>query len=70
MTQSKNYKTPYQERKEARELAIYNKYIKLTEDPHNSRTKVRDALMAEFNIGSQSTFYSMIERVAERLSVQ
>lgn len=66
----KVYKTPYQERKEARELAIYNEYMTLTQNPVNSRTKVRDSIMDKYNIGSQSTFYAIIDRVSERLSQQ
>ena len=63
------FKTPYQEKKEARELQIYNDYQKATADPSASRTAVRDYLMQKYNIGSTATFYAILERTEKRLAL-
>lgn len=69
MTTKKTFKTPYQEKKEARELQIYNEYQKETVDPSASRTAVRDHLMQKYTIGSTATFYAILERTEKRLAL-
>lgn len=69
MKMKKTFKTPYQEKKEAKENQIYNEYLKAVADPSASRTAVRDFLMEKHNIGSTATFYAILERVKTRISL-
>lgn len=61
------FKSAYQQEREARDLAIYNEYNRLTAIEGQSKTLVAEHLMKEYNIHSLGTIYLIRKRVAERL---
>lgn len=64
------FKTPCQEEREARDLAIYNEYIEMTSVDGQSKTLVIEHLMKKYGIHSQATVYVIRRRVEERLKNQ
>ena len=60
-------KTPYQIEKEARELAIYNEYIRLMAEPGAQATAVNEFIMNKYGIHAPSTLYTIRKRVEMRL---
>lgn len=61
-------KSNYQQRKEARELEIYNRYRSLNMDPSNARMAVLDLIREEFDIASYPTIYRIVARVEARIN--
>ncbi len=62
------FKTPYQEEREAKDLAIYNDYNELMKVPGQSATRVTAHLMEKYGIHSASTIYEIRKRVENRLA--
>lgn len=65
---AKIFKTPYQEEREARDLAIYKEYNALMSANGQSKTIVVKHLMRKHNIHSSGTIYNILHRVTERLN--
>lgn len=59
-------KTPCQDERETRDLAIYREYNELMKIDGQSKTAVKDFLMKKYGIHSQSTIYVIIKRVEEQ----
>lgn len=62
------FKTPCQEERESRDLAIYNEYKELTAIKGQSKTLVTEHLMQKYGIHSQGTIYVIRRRVEARLN--
>lgn len=60
-------KTRYQIEKEKKDKEAFDFYNKLIADG-SMKTAARDKVMEKFNIGSQATFYALIERVGKRIA--
>ncbi|MDR0864999.1 MAG: hypothetical protein LBO74_08715 [Candidatus Symbiothrix sp.] len=60
-------KTEYQLEKEARELAIYNDWNELMEQPGAMASAVETHLMKKYNIHAKSTIWFSRKRTEERL---
>ncbi len=63
-------KTVLQEKREARDLAIYNEYNALASNPEQSKEELNRYLMEKYNIHSTATLYLIRKRVEERLNAQ
>ena len=63
-------KTPLQEKREARDLAIYNEYNALAANPEQSREELNRYLMEKYGIHSTGTLYLIRRRVENRLQRQ
>lgn len=61
------FKTPCQEERESRDLAIYNEYKELASVKGQSKTLVTEHLMKKYGIHSQGTIYVIRRRVEEKL---
>lgn len=61
------FKTPCQEEREARDLAIYNEYNELMSVKGQSKTLVMEHLMKKYGVHSIGTIYVIRRRVEERL---
>ncbi|WP_320980005.1 hypothetical protein [Bacteroides sp.] len=61
------FKTPFQEEREARDLAIYNEYNELMSVKGQSKTLVMEHLMKKYGVHSIGTIYVIRRRVEERL---
>lgn len=59
-------KSIYRQKKEARELEVYNRYKSLAMDPANQRTAILDLIREEFDIASYPTIYRIVKRVEAR----
>jgi len=64
---TKIIKTPYKVEKERRELAAYNEYLELIQNPLSSKTAAIDMIVKKYNLGTRQTFYMMKRRVIARL---
>lgn len=64
------FKTPCQQEREERDLAIYNEYKELMSVDGRSATVVNEHLMNKFGIHSVGTIYVIRKRVEERLKKQ
>lgn len=64
------FRTPCQEERESRDLAIYNEYNELMSVKGQSKTLVTEHLMKKYNIHSQGTIYIIRRRVEQRLKEQ
>ena len=60
-------KTALQEKREARDLAIYNEYNTLAANPEQSKEELNKYLMEKYGIHSTGTLYLIRKRVEERL---
>lgn len=60
-------KTPLQEEREARDLAIYNDWCAMTAVEGQSKTRVTEFLMQKYGIHSQGTIWSIRRRVEQTL---
>jgi len=67
---SKNLKTDFQLKKEAKELSIYNEWNELMKHPGAMATAVDKLLMGKYNIFSKSTIWFIRKRVEKRLAMQ
>ncbi len=63
-------KTPLQEKREARDLAIYNEYNALASNPEQSKEELNRYLMEKYGIHSTGTLYLIRRRVEDRLQRQ
>lgn len=63
-------KTPLQEKREARDLAIYNEYNTLAANPEQSKEELNRYLMEKYGIHSTGTLYLIRRRVEDRLQRQ
>lgn len=63
-------KTPLQEEREARDLAIYNDWCAMTAVEGQSKTRVTEFLMQKYGIHSQGTIWAIRRRVEETLKEQ
>ena len=63
-------KTPLQEKREARDLAIYNEYNALAANPEQSREELNRYLMEKYGIHSTGTLYLIRKRVEGRIKKQ
>lgn len=63
-------KTPLQEKREARDLAIYNEYNALASNPEQSKEELNRYLMEKYGIHSTGTLYLIRKRVEDRLQRQ
>ncbi len=63
-------KTKLQEKREARNLAIYNEYNALASNPEQSKEELNKYLMEKYGIHSTGTLYLIRKRVEERLNAQ
>lgn len=63
-------KTALQEKREARDLEIYNEYNALCSNPEQSREELNKYLMEKYGIHSTGTLYVIRKRVEERLNTQ
>lgn len=61
------FKTPCQEEREARDLAIYNEWNQLISVEGQSKTLVTEHLMKKYGVHSAGTIYVIRRRVEERL---
>lgn len=61
------FKTPCQEEREARDLAIYNEYNELMSVKGQSKTLVMEHLMKKYGVHSIGTIYVIRRRVDARL---
>jgi hypothetical protein len=64
------FKTPYQQEREARDLAIYNEYNELASIKGQSKTLVTEYLMKKYGIHSQGTIYVIRHRVEKKLKTE
>lgn len=64
------FKTPCQEQREERDLAIFNEWNQLTAVEGQSKTLVTEYLMKKYNVHSAGTIYVIRRRVEERLKKQ
>lgn len=62
--------TDCQDERAARDLAVFNEYNKLAEDPTLPRTEINKYLMAKYNIHSTGTLYAIRKRAEERINAQ
>lgn len=62
------FKTPYQEEREAKDLAIYNDYNELMKVPGQSATRVTAHIMEKYGVHSASTIYEIRKRVESRIA--
>lgn len=60
-------KTPLQEEREARDLAIYEEYNVLAANPQQSRVALNEYFMGKYNIRSTGTLYTILKRVRTKL---
>ena len=67
MEEKKAIKTPYREKKEARELSVYEERKALMEKEGAMATAVDDLLMKKYGIYSRATIWSICARVEKRL---
>lgn len=63
-------KTRHQIKKEAKEMAIYKEFKKLTANPENSIVAVRNYLAEKYDYGAQSTIWNICKRVEARLGIK
>ena len=63
-------KTKLQEKRQARDLAIYNEYNALAANPEQSKEELNKYLMEKYDIHSTGTLYLIRKRVEERLNAQ
>lgn len=70
MTTTPIFKTPCQEEREQRDLAIFNEWQELTAVDGQSKTRVTEYLMQKYNIHSAGTLYVIRQRVSKRLAEQ
>ena len=63
-------KTPCQQEREARDLAIYTDYHSLMEVEGQSKTMAHEHLCKKYGIPSQGTIYTILKRVEKRLNSQ
>lgn len=61
------FKTPFQQEKEQRELAIYTEYQELVADPNKSKVAIAQYLCKKYHLATISTIYSIRKRVEKRL---
>ncbi len=66
-TKPQPIKTDCQLAREARDLALYNDYNKLTSVGGNSKVAVTELLMKKYSLHSPGTVYVIRRRVEERL---
>lgn len=64
------FKTPCQEQREERDLAIFNEWNQLTAVEGQSKTPVIEYLMKKYGVHSAGTIYVIRRRVEERLKKQ
>lgn len=69
-TPSLRVKTPLQEKREARDLAIYNEYNALASNPEQSKDELNKYLMEKYDIHSTGTIYVIRQRVEARLRAE
>ena len=63
-------KTPCQQEREARDLAIYTDYHSLMEVEGQSKTMAHEHLCKKYGIHSQGTIYTILKRLEKRLNSQ
>lgn len=61
-------KTPWQEEKEQRDLAVYNDWVELTSVEGQSKTEVTNFLMNKYGYHSSGSIYVVRKRVEARLA--
>lgn len=59
-------KTPYREKMDARDWAIYNERKALSINPDSNMTAIDKKLMNKYRLKSRSSIWSVIRRVEER----
>lgn len=64
------FKTPCQEEREERDLAIYNEYRSLMQVAGQSKTMAQRYLCKKYDIHSHGTIYTILKRVENRLNPQ
>lgn len=64
------FKTPFQQEKEQRELAIYTEYQELASDPNKSKVVIAQHLCKKYHLATVSTIYAIRKRVEKRLNSQ
>ena len=60
--------TEYQREKIKKEKMVYDVYMKLRENPINSKTEIVRRVMSKFNIHAPSTVYAIVRRVEGRIA--
>lgn len=61
-------KTPLQEEREARDLAIYTEYNDILKaNPDQSRVALNEYMMQKYNIHSTGTLYVILKRVEAKM---
>jgi hypothetical protein len=63
MTQTSKFQSDLSKEKWKRNLAIYDEYTKLTQDPTVSKQKVVHHLMKKYNLHSESTIWLIRKKV-------
>lgn len=63
-------KTKLQEKRAARDLAIYNEYNALAANPEQSKEELNKYLMEKYDLHSTGTLYTIRKRVEQRLAAQ
>lgn len=66
----KSVRTEYQEKKEIRELAIYNDYNRFMAIPGAMATAADKYIMDKYSIFSKSTVWFIRQRVEKRLNAE
>ncbi len=62
------FKTPFQKKREQRELAIYTEYQQLISVPGSSKVEVAKHLCEKYGLATISTIYAIRKRVEKRLN--
>jgi hypothetical protein len=70
MAKESKFKTEFQKEKEAKDLAIYKEFKKLTATPGASTGEVTKHLMLKYRLHSPSTIWGIRKRVEARLSAK
>ena len=60
-------KTKLQEKREARDRAIYNEYHALVANPEQSRIEVVESLKDKYGFYTRGTIYTILKRVENRI---
>ena len=68
MKQKEKFKTEFQEKKEQKDLAIYNEFNLLASKKENKKTAITKFLMEKYDIHSENTIYKIRRDVGKSLN--
>lgn len=62
------FKTNYQKKQEAKDMAVYSEFMELAANPENAIGAINAHLMKKYDINSPSTIWVIRKRVEKRLA--